>query len=65
MTQHAKNRAEAVQLLEFMVSEEAQAYYAEINHEYPVVETVAPVVHDCIIGQIQIRCLEFEHLGGQ
>ena len=36
VTQHAKNHEEAIQLLEFMVSEDAQAYYAEINHEYPV-----------------------------
>ncbi len=36
---HAKNPEQAVQLLEFMVSDEAQAYYAEINHEYPVVES--------------------------
>lgn len=36
---HAKNPKEAIQLLEFMVSDEAQAYYAEINHEYPVVDS--------------------------
>lgn len=33
---HAKNPQHAIQLLEFMVSDQAQAYYAEINHEYPV-----------------------------
>jgi iron(III) transport system substrate-binding protein len=36
---HAKNPEQAIQLLEFMVSDEAQAYYAEINHEYPVVDS--------------------------
>lgn len=36
---YSKNQAEATQLLEFMVSDAAQAYYAEINHEYPVVES--------------------------
>lgn len=39
LTKHAKNPEQAIQLLEFMVSEDAQAYYAEINHEYPVVES--------------------------
>ncbi len=36
---YSKNQTEAMQLLEFMVSDAAQAYYAEINHEYPVVES--------------------------
>jgi len=39
ITKHAKNPQQAIQLLEFMVSDEAQAYYAEINHEYPAVES--------------------------
>ncbi|MGA1207479.1 MAG: Fe(3+) ABC transporter substrate-binding protein [Litorivicinaceae bacterium] len=37
LAKHAKNTAEAIQLLEFMVSDQAQAHYARINHEYPVV----------------------------
>lgn len=36
---YSKKQTEAMQLLEFMVSDAAQAYYAEINHEYPVVES--------------------------
>lgn len=36
VSRHAPNRAEAVQLLEYMVSDEAQAWYAEANNEYPV-----------------------------
>ena len=37
MTKAAANREEALQLMEFLVSPEAQAIYAEENHEYPVV----------------------------
>jgi iron(III) transport system substrate-binding protein len=37
MTNAAPNREEALQLMEFLVSPEAQAVYAEENHEYPVV----------------------------
>jgi iron(III) transport system substrate-binding protein len=36
VTKHAKNHDNAVQLLEFLVSEEAQRWYAEANYEYPV-----------------------------
>jgi iron(III) transport system substrate-binding protein len=36
VTRHAGNRDNAVRLLEFLVSEEAQRWYAEVNFEYPV-----------------------------
>ena len=36
MTQAAPNREEALQLMEWLVSPQAQAIYAELNHEYPV-----------------------------
>lgn len=36
VTKHAKNRDNAVKLLEFLVSPEAQKWYAEVNYEYPV-----------------------------
>lgn len=36
LTQAAKNKAEAIQLLEFMAGDEAQAWYAEVNGEYPI-----------------------------
>ena len=36
VAKHAPNRDQAVQLLEFLVSDEAQKIYAEANYEYPV-----------------------------
>jgi iron(III) transport system substrate-binding protein len=36
VTKHAKNSDNALKLLEFLVSEEAQRWYAEVNYEYPV-----------------------------
>ena len=36
MPKAAKNRDAAVKLIEFLVSEEAQAWYAETNNEFPV-----------------------------
>lgn len=41
VTRYAKNVEAANRLIEFLVSDEAQAWYAEVNSEYPVVEGVA------------------------
>ncbi|GAA5235755.1 Fe(3+) ABC transporter substrate-binding protein [Verticiella sediminum] len=36
VARHAPNRAEAIRLLEYLVSDEAQGIYAAANYEYPV-----------------------------
>jgi len=36
IAKHSPNKAEAVKLLEYLVSDEAQKIYAEANYEYPV-----------------------------
>jgi len=41
ITRHAGNAAAAERLLEFLVSEESQTWYAEVNNEYPVVAGAA------------------------
>ena len=41
LTAAAPNKAEAVQLMEFLVSPTAQAIYAEKNNEYPVLQGAA------------------------
>ena len=38
VTKHARNKKEALSLLEFLVTDESQKWYAEVNNEYPVVE---------------------------
>ena len=40
ITKHARHRAEAERLLEFLVNAESQAWYAEVNNEFPVVAGV-------------------------
>ncbi len=40
VTAHAKNRDEAVRLLEFMAGDEGQRLFAELNHEFPVRDDV-------------------------
>lgn len=40
ITRHAKNADNARQLLEYLAGDKAQAWYAEVNHEYPVKPSV-------------------------
>jgi iron(III) transport system substrate-binding protein len=42
MTRYAPNRAQALKLMEFLASDEAQHIYAAVNNEYPVSPHVAP-----------------------
>lgn len=48
MTASAPNREAALELMRFLVGEEAQRIYAETNYEYPVVEGVA--LSDVVAG---------------
>ena len=54
VARHAPNRDEAVQLLEFLVSDEAQKIYAEANYEYPVKPGAAldPIVES--FGELRV-----------
>lgn len=40
VTKNAKNRENAIVLLEFLVSKQAQELYAKKNQEYPIIEGV-------------------------
>lgn len=50
VAKNAPNRADAVKLMEFLVSDSAQAFYAETNFEYPVRRGVAlePLIGETI-----------------
>jgi len=63
VTKYAKHPAEAVRLLEYMVSDDAQAYYAEINHEYPVVPGVPSSSTIASLGQFKSDALNLSRLG--
>ncbi len=41
VTKHAKNKDNAIKLIEFLASDEAQQWYAAVNNEFPVVPSVA------------------------
>ncbi|MFC3170211.1 Fe(3+) ABC transporter substrate-binding protein [Paracoccus fontiphilus] len=54
VARHAPNRDQAVQLLEYLVSDEAQKIYAEANYEYPVSSGAAvdPIIAS--FGELQV-----------
>ncbi|MGH8580796.1 MAG: Fe(3+) ABC transporter substrate-binding protein [Gammaproteobacteria bacterium] len=41
VTRHAQRRGEALRLLAFLLTSEAQQWYAEVNYEYPIREGIA------------------------
>ncbi len=41
ISKYSKNRANAVRLIEFLLSTDSQGWYGNINYEYPVVQGVA------------------------
>ncbi len=41
LTKHAKNINNANKLLAYMLTKDSQQWYAQVNHEYPVIEGVA------------------------
>lgn len=54
VAKNAPNRDEAVKLLEFLVSDEAQELYAKANFEYPVKAGVAPDPIVAALGDLKI-----------
>jgi len=42
LTKAAPNKDNAIKLMEFLSSDEAQQHYADVNHEYPVNQNVEP-----------------------
>jgi iron(III) transport system substrate-binding protein len=42
LTKHAKNKDNAIKLMEFLLSDEGQKIYSEVNNEYPVSPNVPP-----------------------
>ncbi|MFC3114593.1 extracellular solute-binding protein [Cellvibrio fontiphilus] len=54
LAKHSPNKAHAIKLLEFLVSPEAQAIYAQANYEYPVnpVATLNPII--AALGELKV-----------
>jgi len=65
VARHAPNRDEAIKLLEFLTSAEAQAVYAEANYEYPVRPgaTLNPIVAG--FGTLRIGAIPLPQVAAQ
>lgn len=63
MTSAAKNRENAIKLMEYLVSGQAQQWYAEANQEYPVTAGVAPSATLQAWGEFKSDSVELSQLG--
>jgi len=57
VARHAPNRANAVRLLEYLVSDEAQKMYAEANYEYPVKAGAAAHPLIAALGRLSVDAI--------
>lgn len=63
LTRAAKNSADAIALVEFMLTPEAQSWYSEVNNEYPVVSGVEPSAKLASLGAFKADALNLSLLG--
>ena len=63
LTKAARNKDNAIRLIEFLASQEAQHWYAETNGEYPVRPDVAPSALLQSWGQFKRDSLNLSRLG--
>jgi iron(III) transport system substrate-binding protein len=63
LTQHGKHPEQAQALLEYLASDLAQAWYADINNEYPVVEGVSASAALEGFGRYKMDPIALEILG--
>lgn len=65
MTKSAKHKSEAVQFMEFLLSPEAQAIFAEGNNEYPVLAGVAESSPVQALGAFKADAEDLTNIGKQ
>jgi iron(III) transport system substrate-binding protein len=63
LAKHAPNKANAIKLMEFLASDEAQKLYATLNNEYPVSPKVQPSAIVQSWGPIKADPLPLENIG--
>lgn len=63
VTKYAKNKENAVKLLEYLVSKDAQEYFATVNIEYPVVKgaKIPQILQD--FGEVSDDFVSLEEIG--
>jgi iron(III) transport system substrate-binding protein len=63
VTRHAKRRDRAVQLLEYLISDEAQTLLAPLNDEYPIRTSIAPAPALAAMGSFKEENIPLDALG--
>ncbi len=63
LTKHAPNRDNAIKFLEYLASEQAQAYFSQGNDEYPVVADVPVGDHVASLGEFECDQVNLSVLG--
>ena len=63
ITKHAKNLSSATQLLAFLLTAQSQSWYANVNHEYPVVANVPKSAVLSEIGDFRADSINMTALG--
>jgi len=63
VTKYAKNKDNAIRLIEFLSSKESQRWYADINFEYPVRTDVAPSKLLAQWGEFKADSINLDVLG--
>lgn len=64
ITQSAQHKEQAEALLSFMLEDESQQWYAQINHEYPLIEGIAWSDALASFGPFTAQNVDFEKMGG-
>jgi iron(III) transport system substrate-binding protein len=65
LAKHAPNKAEAIQLLEFLASDEGQQLYADANFEYPVKPGVPADELIAELGPLTVDSLTLQEIAAQ
>lgn len=65
LAKHAPNKAEAIQLLEFLASDEGQQLYADANFEYPVKPGVPADELIAELGPLTVDALTLREIAAQ
>ncbi len=63
LTTAARHREQAVKLIEYLASNEAQAWYAEVNHEYPIRPDIPVSSTLAGMGKFKADTLSLHQLG--
>ena len=63
LTAAARHREHAVKLIEYLASAEAQAWYAEVNHEYPIRQDIPVSKTLAAMGKFKADTLNLHRLG--